>query len=124
MLLRYFMNELIEKLSIGKHPIAFELKSRKIHEIKHRLIELKFVSIKFINTKGGTELGINIEDQFTCFNNANFDECRGNIHVVGWCILNYYKVRCTADIDLATKEGIGYLELLNEVENVIFTTRH
>lgn len=106
------MNELIERLSIGKHPVVFEVRSKGMQEIKHRLIELKFVFVKFTSTRGGTELGINVEDNFTCLNNANLEEGIGNIHIVGWCTLNYHKVRCVADIDLASMEGTGYLELV------------
>ena len=108
------MNELVERLSIGKHPVVFEMQSKGMQEVKHRLMDLKFVFVKFTNTKGGTELGINVEDSFTSLTNANFEEGIGNIHVVGWCILNYHKVRCIADIDVATREGTGYLELFNE----------
>lgn len=106
------MNELIERLSIGKRPVVFEVRSKGMQEIKHRLIELKFVFVKFTSTRGGTELGINVEDNFTCLNNANLEEGIGNIHIVGWCTLNYHKVRCVADIDLASMEGTGYLELV------------
>lgn len=108
------MDELVERLSIGKHPVVFEKQSKEMQEVRHRLMELKFVFVKFTNTRGGTELGINVEDNFTCLDNANLEEGTGNIRIAGWCILNYHKVRCIADIDLATREGIGYLELLDE----------
>jgi hypothetical protein len=118
------VNELVRRLSIDKHPVVFEKQSNEMQEVKHRLTELKFVFVKFTNTRGGTELGINVEDNFTCLDSANFEEGTGNIRIAGWCILNYHKVRCVADIDLATREGMGYLELLDELGNVISVTKH
>jgi hypothetical protein len=35
---------------------------------------------------------------------------------MGSLILNYDKVRCAADIDLATCEGVGYLEPVSDKE--------
>lgn len=109
----FTMNELVKRLSISKHVVVFESQIKEIHDIQIRLMKLKFVHIKFINTKGGTELGINIEDNLSCFKNADLNIGKGTIHIVGWCVLNYHKVRCIADIDLSTKEGLGYLEVLN-----------
>ncbi len=118
------MDELVERLSIGKHPVVFEKQSKEIQEVKHRLVELKFVFVKFTNTRGGTELGINVEDNLTCLDEANLEKGTGNIHIAGWCILNYHKVRCIADINLATREGVGYLEVLDNSEEAILSTKH
>ncbi|WP_038296494.1 MULTISPECIES: hypothetical protein [Nostocales] len=41
---------------------------------------------------------------------ADFDNQKGNVHLVGNLTLNYVKVRCVADINLETLEGKGYLE--------------
>lgn len=108
------MDRLVKQLSEGQHPIEFEPRSEKYDEIKERLVEMKFVFVKFINTMGGTELGINIDDDLTKLKNADFVNGEGNIHVVGTCELNYHKVRCVADIDLKTKKGTAYLEALYE----------
>lgn len=113
------MDNLVKMLSVGKHPVIFEMQAKEMQEVKTRLIELKFVFIKFTNTRGGTELGINVNDKFTLFKNADFENGTGNIHVVGTCILNYHKVSCIADIDLTTREGIGYLEILDDLGNVV-----
>ena len=56
----------------------------------------------FKNT--GTEVGIQL-DRNDCKLDANYDESTGKVHLVGGLILNYDKVRCIADIDLATCEG-------------------
>jgi hypothetical protein len=41
---------------------------------------------------------------------------RGTAHIEGTLIFNYVKVRCLADIDLATLNGTGHLVVLEEVD--------
>ncbi len=109
------MNNLVRVL-LKKQPVDFESRSSSMAEIQERLIEMKFVFVTFTQTNGGTELGINVDLDLTKINNANFDKEIGAIHLVGTCKLNYQEVRCIADIDLSTKKGFGYLEILDEKE--------
>ena len=106
------MDSLVKQLSEGDHPIVFEPRTEEYSELKERLTEMKFVFVKFTDTMGETELGINVDDNFTNLDNANFNECRGHIRVVGTCELNYHKVRCVAEVVLKSKEGTAHLELL------------
>ena len=117
------MDDLVERLS-KKQPIDFESRTETLDEIKERLTEMKFVFITFTETKGGTELGINVDPDLTKIENADFNKGEGVISVVGTCTLNYQKVRCIAEIDLSTKKGIGYLEPLDLDNNSISTTIH
>lgn len=112
------MDRLVKQLSEGKHPIVFEPRSEKYEEIKERLMEMKYVFIKFMDTIGETELGINVDDSLTDLRNADFVDGNGSIHVVGTCELNYHKVRCIAEVDLKTKKGTAYLELLDKSGSV------
>lgn len=115
------MDNLVERL-LNKQPIDFESRTDTMEEIKERLTEMKFVFITFTETKGGTELGIDIDLDLTDIENADFDKGAGIISVVGTCKLNYQKVRCIAEVDLSTKKGMGYLKPLDEDGNLIFTT--
>lgn len=108
------MNDLVFRLATGKHPVEFEKQAQSIEEINNRLVELKYVFIKFTDTRGGTELGINVDEQHTCLKDADFIKGTGHIHIEGTCILNYHTVRCIADVDLATRKGSGYLEVLSD----------
>jgi len=111
------MDNLVKRL-LNKQSIDFESRSDSIDEIKERLTEMKFVFVTFTQTNGSTELGINVDADLTKIENADFDQGSGTIHVVGTCILNYQKVRCTAEVDLSTKKGFGYLEPLDEDVNI------
>ena len=115
------MDDLVERL-LNKQPIDFESRTDSMEEVKERLIEMKFVFVTFTETSGGTELGINVDLDLTDIENADFDKGTGTIRVAGICTLNYQKVRCIAEVDLSTKKGAGYLELLEEDGDPMPTT--
>jgi len=106
------MDSLVKRL-LKKQPVKFESKTENIEELKNRLIETKFVFVTFTETCGGTELAINVDLDSSEIKNADFEKGVGIINIVGTCTLDYQKVRCIAEVDIATKEGVGYLELLN-----------
>lgn len=117
------MDNLIERL-LQKQLIDFESRTNTLEEVKERLTEIKFVFVTFTETRGGTELGIDVDLDLTNIENTDFKKGSGIIHVVGTCILNYQKVRCIADVDLSTKKGTGYLEPLDSDGNPILTTMY
>ncbi|BDA68769.1 hypothetical protein CAL7716_029350 [Calothrix sp. PCC 7716] len=106
------MNELVQRLSEGEHPVEASLKPEKTATALKESIDRGYVHIKFTNTKGGTDLGIKLDSKASNFNEADFDHQTGKVHLVGDLTLNYVKVRCIADIDLATLNGKGHLEPL------------
>lgn len=102
------MNELVERLSIKESHVIFEKRTKSLEEVKRR-IEDGFVFVTFTETKGQTELGIDLESELSDLSKANFEDGTGEIKISGTCELNYEKVRCKATIDLSTKEGSGIL---------------
>ena len=107
------INELVKRLSEGKHEVIIGYRGEDYEEIKQRIKD-GFIYIKFTQTKGGTELGINVDYKLTCLKDANFELGKGHFQIVGICELDFQRVRCVADINLATRHGIGYLELLGK----------
>ena len=79
-------------------------------------IDCGYVLIKFTETKGGTELGVRLDEAITDLSSADFEQAAGSIHLAGNLTLNFVKVRCVADIDIATFEGKGHLEILEDLE--------
>ena len=105
------INELVQRLSEGKHEVVIGHRDEPYDEIKQR-IENGYIHIKFTQTGGSTELGINVD-----LNNTNIDELDFNkigevLHIEGVTNLNYNAVRCIADIDVITKKGEGYLKII------------
>lgn len=107
------MNELVERLSKGCSLVDFESRTEGLQELKER-IDGGFVFVTFTETRGGTQLGLNLEKDLTDLSKADFENGEGFIRVSGTCTLNYQKVRCLADIDLATRKGEGQLIPLDE----------
>lgn len=106
------MNELVERLTNGRHPIAAE-RSASPRELREQ-IECGFVLLKFPNTRGGTELGSQLDREQTRLDGADFESGTGNVRLVGNLTLNYDKVQLVADIDLASLKGTGHLVLIEE----------
>lgn len=102
------MNDVVEFLTQGLHPIEFETRTSNYDDIKNR-IQKGFVYVKFTDTRGGTELGINVDSTKT----SNFEDCLSNgqnmLHLEGVCKLNYKPVRCIIDVNVSTRKGEGRL---------------
>jgi hypothetical protein len=106
------MNELVERLTKGPHPIVAE-RSASPQELREQ-IGRGFVLLKFPNTRGGTELGSRLDMEQTRLDGADFECGTGTVHLVGSLTLNYDKVQLVADIDLASLRGTGHLVLVEE----------
>lgn len=109
------MDELVQRLSQGDHPVAVGGPQPTLEELRKRVGDMGYVFIKFTGTRGGTDLGVRVDHSATDLSRANFDQGSGNAHIEGTLTLNYVKVRCVADIDLSTLQGTGHLVALEEV---------
>ncbi len=109
------MNELVQRLSEGDHPVTVGGPQPSLTEFRNRISELKYVFIKFTDTKGGTDLGVRVDESASSLNQADFERGTGIAHIEGTLTLNYVKVRCIADIDLSTLTGSGHLVVLEAV---------
>jgi hypothetical protein len=68
-----------------------------------------YVHVKFTETRGGTELGIRLDQEALDLSRADFESQSGVVHMEGELTLDYVKVRCITDINLGTLDGKGYL---------------
>ena len=107
------INELVKRLSEGKHEVVIGHRDEPYEEIKER-IEDGYIHIKFTQTRGGTELGINVDLNSTNVKDLDFNKGEGFLHIEGTTNLNYNAVRLIADIDLASRKGEGCLEVVSE----------
>ena len=109
------MDDLVQRLSKGDHPVTVGGPKTSLEEFKKRVEDMGYVFIKFTGTRGGTDLGVRVDKSATDLSQAHFDQQTGIAHVEGTLTLNYVKVRCVADIDLQTLDGTGHLVALEEV---------
>ena len=103
-------NDLVDRLSEGRHPVEASLRPDKTVQRFHESIERGYVHIKFTDTRGGTELGFRLDSAASDCSQGDFARQTGTVHLVGELTLNYVKVRCIVDIDLTTLDGQGHLE--------------
>lgn len=108
------MNELVQRLSKGEHPVEASLKPERTIAAFKESIDRGYVHIKFTKTQGGTELGVRLDRDASDLSTANFEQETGVAHIVGNLILNYVQVKCIADIELETLTGNGHLEVSGE----------
>src|SRR5581483_4384732 len=109
------MNDLVQRLSEQAQPVVVGGSQATLSDFQKRVLEMGYVFIKFTQTRGGTDLGVRLDKQATDVSKADFAQGTGTVHLEGTLILNYVRVRCVADIDLATLQGIGQLHVLEEV---------
>lgn len=100
---------LIERLSDGDHAVVASLLPKSDAKALKERIDLGHVHIKFTETRGGTELGVRLDPSALDMTQADFENQTGTVHLEGGLTLDYVKVRCVADIDLATLSGTGRL---------------
>ena len=105
------MSPTVKFLSIGTHPVIVYPAQVSMEQFKS-FLEDQFIHINFLDTKGETCLGVNLDPNSTGKWNADFDEGKRIFHLEGDLVLDYVKVRCIADIDLASMKGEGYLRIL------------
>jgi hypothetical protein len=106
------MDELVQRLSEGDHPVVTG--RHKTAAELDQAIDRGYVLVKFTDTRGGTELGVRLNNALTNLSGADFGKGTGTVHLAGSLTLNYVKVRCIADVDIATLEGKGHLEILEQ----------
>ncbi len=106
------MSELVQKLSTGTHPVIVSLRPTRSAAAFKECIDRGYVLVKFTETRGGTELGVKLDPAALDVTQADFSNATGAVRLAGDLTLDYVRVRCCAEIDLATLAGSGRLELL------------
>lgn len=106
------LSELVQRLIEGEHEVTIGNRNESGREIKQRIRE-GYVHVKFTQTKGGTDLGISLDLNNTHIEEIDFARGQGVLHIEGTTNLNYTPVKCIADIDLASRKGLGYLQILS-----------
>jgi hypothetical protein len=105
------MNELTQRLT-SEQPVMMGGSDPSAEELRERVEEMKYVLVKFIQTRGGTELGFELDPDTLDASGADFEQGTGTVHVEGTLTLNDDPVRCIADLDVATLKGTGRLVLV------------
>lgn len=103
-------DDLVRRLSEKEQPVELSLRPERSGRAFKERIDRGYILIKFTQTKPGTELNVKLDSNATNLSEADWSNQSGSVHLEGDLILNYVKVRCIADIDVATLAGQGYLQ--------------
>jgi hypothetical protein len=103
------VNSLVQYLSEGTHPVEVNPGPERTAKALQECIDRGYVHVKFTDTRGGTELGTRLDKAASDVASADFVNATGTVKLVGGLTLNYVKVQCVANIDLATMSGTGHL---------------
>jgi hypothetical protein len=104
------MDELVERLSQGRHPVELSLRPEKSLTVLSACLDRGYVHVRFTGTQGGTELGVRLDKAASQWQESDLATGAGTIRLVGHLSLNYVPVQCTAEIDLRDLTGEGYLQ--------------
>ncbi|BAZ20926.1 hypothetical protein NIES4073_18040 [Kalymmatonema gypsitolerans NIES-4073] len=74
------MNELVQRLSEGEHPVEASLRPEKTPTALKESIDRGYIHIKFTNTRGGTDLGVRLDPEASNFNEADFAHQTGKVY--------------------------------------------
>jgi hypothetical protein len=100
---------LVDKLCEREHPVEVGLRPERTVKLFKEAIDRDYIHIKFMQTRGGTEVGFRLNRDASDLSAADFENGRGTVHVERSLTLDYVPLKCVADIDLSTLEGKGHL---------------
>jgi hypothetical protein len=106
------MSDLVQRLSEGRHPVEVSLRPERTVRALKAALDRGLVHIRFTNTRGGTELGVPLDRELTDVSAADLERETGRLRVVGRLTLDFVDVKCTADIELPSLVGEGWLETM------------
>lgn len=103
------VESLVSRLSRGDHPVEISLLPQPTAAALAQAIDRGYVFVRFTDTRGGTELGVELDRAASDLADAADEAGQGRIRLVGDLTLDFEPVRCVAEIDLATMSGTGHL---------------
>jgi hypothetical protein len=112
------MSDLVERLCQGRHKVVVSLRPERTVKALKESLDRGRVHVRFTETRGGTELGISIDRNRSNLGGADMNAGTGWIKLAGDLTLDFVRVRCFAEIDVASLEGEGWLEKIGMNEAV------
>jgi hypothetical protein len=108
------MNDLVQRLSERRHPVEVSLRPERTLNLFKECLDRGYVHVKFTETRGGTELGFEVDRERSNLSNADLEQGTGQLVLCGELSLDFVRVRCVANIELPDMRGQGWLEPLPE----------
>ena len=106
------MSELAHRFCQGTHKIVFRPSPDRARTECRAEVERDYIHMLFTGDAGEIALGFPFDRARSDLSGANWDTGEGSIHLEGELGLNGTPVRCVADLDIRTMEGVGRLGVL------------
>jgi hypothetical protein len=103
------MSDLVERLQT-EQPIVASLRPEPTVEALRAAVDRGVVHVKFVNTRGGTELGVRLDRDASDLAGLDGAQGRGTIRLVGTLTLDFVPVRFEGVLALDTLQGTGSLK--------------
>jgi hypothetical protein len=104
------MSDLVRRLIEREHSVEVSIRPGINVESFQNCLKRGYIHIRFIDTRGSTELGMKIDTARTNLTEADLTQQKGKVQMAGTLQLDFINVRCIAEIDISTFQGIGTLE--------------
>jgi hypothetical protein len=108
------MSDLVQRLAAGDSKITYRARRDAAKDELKDAIDRQYVHVLFTETRGGTELGFPLDKNCSDVSRADWESGAGSVHLEGDLKLDGVPVRCVADLDLSTVEGLGRLVIREE----------
>jgi uncharacterized protein YbdZ (MbtH family) len=105
---------LVERLSSGRHPVELVSRPGSTAAALKEGLGRGHVQVRFPRTRGGTLLGLRLDEAASRTHSADLDAGTGTVHLEGELTLDRTRVRCVIDLDPATLRGEGHLAPVRE----------
>ena len=102
------MNDLVERLT-NEQPVKVSLRPETSLENFRAALERGYVHVLFTETRGGTELGVSVDEEASEVPDDVLENGSGQVHLEGTLVLDYVRVRFIGDLDVASLDGTGRL---------------
>lgn len=103
---------LVDRLAASESAVEWRVYPEGSTDAMQRAIDRGFVQLMFSETQGGTQLGVRLLPELTRVSTQDIESRTGSAVLVGELTLDGTRVRCTADIDITSRQGRGRLEIV------------
>jgi hypothetical protein len=105
------MTDLPSRLSQRDTRVTFRARGEDARAELKEAIDRGYVHVLFTETQGGTEVGFTLDAARSDLAGARWASGEGTVRLAGDLKLDGVPLRCVAEIDLASIEGTGRLEV-------------
>jgi len=103
-------SSLVTRLCRGENPVIAIVRPTQTLQAFRERLNIGYLHLAFTGTAGGTELGVRLDRKRVNTSDADLYKGEGRVRLAGTLELDYVRLTCVANIDIATFDGTARLE--------------